>query len=336
MVGADPMESPLDGVADTVGPRATEAFSILGHETRLAILLVLWEAFEPWSDDTALPFAAVRKRTGMADGSQFNYHLQQLVGQFVRRTDAGYELRRAGHEVVQTVIAGTGIEDVSLAPTEVDRDCYRCGGPTLVVYEDEMLFWVCTECDGLKAGDDFPEGMLGGIEFDPAGVVDRSPGAMLNAAFTGGVMQFGLGGVCDACSGPMEGWLHVCEDHAQAGQCPNCGWQEAAVGRFRCPVCKRHHQQVPWYLVLDHPAVVGFYYDRGVPLQYEDGVEFQPRTESNLQAHHHQELVSMDPPRVRVTIHYGGDELLLTMDEALNVIEVTGPVRASERGRGAG
>jgi hypothetical protein len=137
----------------------------------------------------------------------------------------------------------------------------------------------------------------------------------------------------------MDGWLHLCEDHRAEGMCPNCGWQEAAIARFRCTVCKRHHQMVPWWLVIDHPAVVAFYYDRGVSLQYEDGVEFQPRIESNLQSRHDQELVSVDPPRVRVTIRFEGDELRLTVDEDLDVTDVTEvatPGSKRDGGPGAG
>jgi DNA-binding transcriptional ArsR family regulator len=323
MPNSKPSESPLEAAAGAAGPRATEAFAVLGHETRLAILLALWEAYEPFEAENSVSFATLRKRVGMRDGSQFNYHLKQLVGHFVRRTDDGYELRRAGREIVQTVIAGTGIEEVSLAPTEIDRDCYLCGAPTMVTYQDEVLFWICTECDGLFHRETFPEGTLGGMEFDPAGFADRSPGELLNAAWTGGTMQSGLGGLCDACSGPMESWLHVCDDHATEGVCPTCGWRDAAVGRFRCTACKRNHGMVPWYLVINHPAVVAFYYDHGVPLLYEGGVKYQPRIEMNLQAGHEQELVSRDPPRVRVTIQYEGDELQLTMDEEVNVIDVT-------------
>ena len=35
---------------------------------------------------------------------------------------------------------------------------------------------------------------------------------------------------------------------------------------------------------------------------------------------HEQELVSAEPPRVRVTVRYGGDELRLTIDESMNVL----------------
>lgn len=314
--------SPLETAAEAAGPKATEAFKQLASEKRLAILLTLWETYEPFEEDHAVPFSVLRKRVGMRDKGQFHYHLDRLEGHFVRRTDSGYELRRAGHEIVRTVIAGAGIEDVSLDLTEIDLNCYLCGAPTAVTYDDEMIFWVCTECDGLFDRDDVLRGTLAGMEFDPAGLIDRRPRESLNAAWNGGVMQSVLGGVCDACSGPIEGWLHLCEDHAAEGLCPNCGWRDAAVARFRCALCKRHHLMVPWWLVIDHPAVVAFYFNRGVPLQYEDGVNYQPRIESNLQAHLDQELVSADPPRVRVTLQYEGDELQLTLDEKLNVVDV--------------
>jgi len=41
------MGSPLDPVAGHDATHATEAFAALGDETRLAILLALWEACDP-------------------------------------------------------------------------------------------------------------------------------------------------------------------------------------------------------------------------------------------------------------------------------------------------
>jgi DNA-binding transcriptional ArsR family regulator len=320
---ANSTDSPLEAAAGAAGPRATEAFAILGNETRLAILLALWEAYEPWAAGTAVPFSELRRRVGMRDGSQFNYHLKQLVGHFVRKTDDGYELRRAGHQLVRTVIAGAGLEDAEFEPTEINRDCHLCGAPTAITYDDEWLFWICTECDGLFGNrDGHPEGCLAGAALDPAGFTDRRPEELLNAAWAGGELRSALEGVCDACSGPMDGSLHVCEDHASDGVCPTCERRDAVIARFRCAVCKQHHAMVPWWLVIHHPAVVAFYYDRGVPLQYEGDVSFQPRQELHLRPHHDQELVAADPPRVRVTIRHEGDELQLTLDEDLDVITV--------------
>ena len=92
MADASSIETPLGKVAGATGPRAVEAFSILGHETRLAILLALWEAYEPFAAENAVPFAELRRHVGMRDGSQFNYHLSRLVGHYVQKTETRYEL----------------------------------------------------------------------------------------------------------------------------------------------------------------------------------------------------------------------------------------------------
>lgn len=129
------------------------------------------------------------------------------------------------------------------------------------------------------------------------------------------------------CSGPIERWLSVCSDHASEGMCPSCGQRYDAMVRFRCPVCKAHSEVVPScsWLVMHHPAVVAFYHDRGIPVQYEspDGGSFQPRfREIDFGEAVEYELVSPDPPRVEVTFRHEGDELALTLDEEANVVDV--------------
>ncbi|MUV60221.1 hypothetical protein [Halobacterium sp. CBA1126] len=47
-------ESPLD--APAAGTQATEAFELLSDETRLAILVALWEHADPFGDDDAVRF----------------------------------------------------------------------------------------------------------------------------------------------------------------------------------------------------------------------------------------------------------------------------------------
>ncbi|WP_396610574.1 winged helix-turn-helix domain-containing protein [Haloferax sp. S1W] len=319
--------SPLEGVSDTVGPRATEAFATLGHETRLAILLILWDAFEPWSEENAMSFAELRKRAGLRDGSQFNYHLKQLVGHLVRKTEDGYELRRAGHQLVRTVIAGAGIEDPSFEATEVDENCRLCGAPTEVIYHDEELFQICTECDGFFGGPEssFPDGMLRGVKFDPAGVTNRNPEEVLDAAQIQDDWRLltAIEGVCDACSGPINGWLHVCEAHTADGVCPTCHRRSRVKARFQCAVCKQHGQMSPRWLTLFHPAVVAFLHERDIPLAYDpEGIKTRLSLHVDPPPQFSDELVDEDPPRVHVTVECEGDELRLTMDEELNIVDV--------------
>ncbi|MFB6198976.1 MAG: hypothetical protein ABEI52_12035, partial [Halobacteriaceae archaeon] len=58
-------DSPLGAV--TTGERATQAFELLSDETRLAILVALWEAFEPFDGGNSLRFSELRSRVPSTD-----------------------------------------------------------------------------------------------------------------------------------------------------------------------------------------------------------------------------------------------------------------------------
>lgn len=106
MVKSNTPESPLEATAGVAGPRASDAFELLANETRLAILLALWEAYEPFGTGGGLTFSELRDRVGMRDSGQFNYHLGKLEGEFVQSTDGGYKLRPAGEKITRAVIGG--------------------------------------------------------------------------------------------------------------------------------------------------------------------------------------------------------------------------------------
>jgi hypothetical protein len=72
-----------------------EVFTLIADENRLAIVRALAEA-PAEGDSTALSFPALRDRVGMRDSGQSNYHLENLVCQFVQETDEGYRLRFPG------------------------------------------------------------------------------------------------------------------------------------------------------------------------------------------------------------------------------------------------
>lgn len=322
----DPTVSPLEAAAGADTGRATDAFAALSNETRLAILLALWDAHDPAHPDEGVPFSVLRERVGVADSGQFNYHLERLVGQFVRRVDDGYVLRRAGQKLVRTVIAGAGIEEPTLEPTPVEIPCPYCGGQTAVHYEDEWLYHTCTECEGGFAGtDEQPDGYLTGTALDPAGFTDRSPEELWAAALSRGYqdMKAMLEGVCDECSGTVDLWLDVCEEHDATDVCETCGRTPVALVVLACTVCKNYHAASPRSLVMHHPAVVSFYWERGVKIGYSRGTVERLRQRERLAAENDQRVVSADPPRVEVTVRHGEDALRLTLDERAAVVDVT-------------
>jgi hypothetical protein len=326
MADADPADSPLAAASGAAGRHATDAFALLGDETRLAILLALWEAYDPAADDTVVSFSELFGQIDYDNAGNFSYHLDQLDGQFIRKRPdpEGYELTDTGLALVKTVIAGAGVADTTLDPAEIDRPCSLCGATTAVRYEDGILYQVCTDCDGITDEFDLLEGYLNAIPFHPAGLTDRSPDELLAAAEVAAYrhMQTMMEGICSACSGPVDAALAVCSDHESGGICENCGRAHAFWARFECRVCKDHHVTTPSVLSVFHPATVAFYYDHGVVPRWHARAFEGLRQVGAHEVDHEMVLVAEEPPRVEVTVGLEGDELALTFDETVAVVGV--------------
>lgn len=318
--------SPLEMAAGAAGSHATDAFELLSNETRLAVLLALWELHEPGEDDEAVSFSELHERVEYEDPGNFGYHLRQLEGQFIRKRpdEEGYELRDTGLDIVRSVIAGAGVQDTTLESTEIARSCHLCGGPTAVSYEDGVLYHICTECAGLVDRDDLPDGYLNSIPFDPAGLTGRSAEELLAAAEIAAYqhMRSMFQGFCSACSGPVDALLEICKEHASDGVCSTCGRAPAYMAHFRCRVCKDFHGTTPEVLSVFHPAVIAFLYDHGVAPRWHveefDGLSYVGSPEPEYEA----TLASQDPDRVAVTVSLGDDELRLMFDETVTICDV--------------
>ena len=309
-----------------------EVFEILGNEIRMGILRALWETYDPLSMDNAISFSSLHDAVAVSDSGQFNYHLDRLRGRYVERTDGGYELRPVGLKLVQSVIAGAGQEG-SFEPTAIDVECPRCGGGTELTYDGGRVYHACTECGGHFESDEYPEGTLWGKSFSPAGVAHRDPEALFaTLTFLDWPISARLtGNVCPRCSGVLEQSLAVCQDHnsLEDGPCPDCGYSEAIRAHWVCDVCKHHATGSVSGVVKNHPAVVAFLYDHDVDFGYpystnsfETVLENEPTKRAIT---YEQELVSTDPLCVSVRVAYEGDELALSIDGDLNVLEAGRP-----------
>ena len=337
-------ESPLEAAAGAAGPHVADAFELLSDEVRLAILLALWEAYDPGTENSAVSFSRLFDRVGMHDSGNFSYHLDRLVGHFVEATDDGYRLRNAGLTIVRAVIAGSGLETRRLPSTEIPRSCYHCGSPVELRYEDERLYQICTECEGNlgpESTERAPEGTLVVYDdFNPAGLAHRTP----EEVFVAGTIEYLqtvkllIRGVCPECSGSIRESLRICDSHdAPAGElCPECGtsirggWNEARVS-YVCSVCKHSASYPAWVAIFDHPAVVAFYHECGFDMSYGlDDPEVCGRLFDRLRKE--QTLVSSDPVRIRVTVTCDGAELYLTLDGDLAVVDVARDGGETDRG----
>jgi DNA-binding transcriptional ArsR family regulator len=326
MAKAGPTESPLESASDAVDPHATEAFALLGDETRLAILLALWEEYDPHADENAVSFSRISDRLDYDDPGNLRYHIEQLRGRFLRQRAAGegYELRESGMKLVRTVIAGAGVEEPTMEPTEIDQPCLLCGARTAISYRDGCLFWSCTECEGPTPEATDVDGFLSATPFDAAGLAGRTPREIRLASIATArkKKQIMFDGFCPDCSGTVERWLDVCSGHDSNGICESCGKRYAVWARSECQVCKRHDISSPKTLALFQPAVISFYDDHGVSIRVQaDDFESARRVFDHMHDHD-MELLSTDPPEVAVTVSMDDDELRLTFDETVSVLDV--------------
>lgn len=315
---------PLDVTPGEAGSHATEAFSLLGNETRLAILLALWEKYDPHVTDNTVSFSEIYALVDYDDPGSFRYHLRQLDGQFIRHTeDEGYELRVPGRRFIQAVIAGAGVQDATLEPTVIDQPCPFCEAPTAIQYREGLLIHSCTDCEGVTTEAAVP-GFLSAVPLDPAGLTNRTP-AQIRAASRVAAWrqtQFMFDGLCPACSSPVQRWLDYCPDHDSDGICGQCGSKYAVVARFECQVCKNHNVSSPKALALFHPAVIAFYETRGVRTRFRADDFESVRRVFGLMKSHTVEVIADDPLRVAVVVNRDTDEIRLTFDEAASVIDV--------------
>ena len=303
-----------------------EAYALLGNETRLAILLAIWEAQVPLAEDNAVSFSWVFERAPIDDRGNFSYHLDQLEGRFITQHEerGGYELLIPGLKLVRTIVAGTGVQEATVEPTPVDQPCPLCGGATLISYRQGVVFLECTACAGLAPGKAEIDGVLNAVYVEPAGVAERTPEELHTAsvAATLAKARSFFDGVCPTCSGPVDSWLEVCADHEADGGCAECGLREPAVARSLCRVCKDFGGGTLKRFALFHPAVVSFYDDHGVSTRVTADDHEAARRVYRLIYDHTVEPLSVEPPRAAVTVELDGEAVRLTIDETVAVVDV--------------
>ncbi|WP_267643675.1 winged helix-turn-helix domain-containing protein [Haloarchaeobius amylolyticus] len=267
------------------------AFWLLSDETRVAILRALWE-----TGDRPVSFSDLRERVGNPNSGQFNYHLGKLREHFVAKGEDGYELTQAGREVVRAVLAGTLTEQPQVDRAEIDGHCVECGG-TLVVRYDEYGIVECSACGETVMWNEFP----------PAGLSGRSPGAVAAAfdEWTRSRFHLAMDGICPNCAGEMS---MTVEGDPDAG---------GVSSHHRCGNCKYEARAPLFGHVVRHPAVVSFYYDRGID------VADLPYWELQALAREFDETVSTeDGWTATVTIEADDESLRLTLDDSLAVTTV--------------
>lgn len=300
----------------TVSP--DQAFSLLGDETRVRILQALGRA------DGPLTFTALRNEVGLRQGGLFNYHLEKLLGHFVEKTEAGYELRYAGRAVVEGIYSGVFTDDPPVERIEIAYPCRYCEAPIEVELRPGFIDSYCTECDGVFDGDeatgraDRDRGRLGGHSIPPAGL-DRPAEEAWRASQVWAsteIMRM-ANGICPRCSAPVDHELDVCAGHDPGeSRCDACGNRYGATYRADCRNCIFTKRGPVGNLFFGDADLLAFALAHGWN-------PVDPATRWKPGWTYAEEVLSVDPFEAHFTYTMDGDEIVLAVDSDLQVETVS-------------
>ncbi|MFC6993577.1 winged helix-turn-helix domain-containing protein [Haladaptatus sp. GCM10025707] len=291
----------------------TEAFKIIGNETRLAILQELLAA-----KNRPLTFTELRKRVGMRDGSQFNYHLGKLVPNFAERTAEGFHINQAGAQVVRAITAGSFTDNPTIPPFPVDGTCVACGGGLSARYEEELALVNCVDCNLLHYLS----------VFSPGGLVGRTPAEVLAASDRRIRASYflSMSGVCPGCTGTNRRTVLGPTDplpadilHVKIPETMDAIHGPGVV--YECEHCDVWYYLTMGETLLFEPAVVEFFRDHGRDLFAEPLWTLPWCVPAS--SREYATIVTTDPLRVTVRILLDDETLAVTIDEKLQVEDTT-------------
>jgi hypothetical protein len=277
-----------------------EAFAALSDETRVDILRALWEA-----DDQRATFSELREAVGVADSGGFNYHLDKLVGRFVRKTDDGYELTLAGLHVNGAIHAGAYTMDGELDPIELDDSCPFCGGTRTFRYEGEKVTIDCSDC-AFTLGSPVPPGVFADY--------DRETAPAVASRYFRTIVGQLSNGFCWYCDGPVT--LTVRSLSEISAEEPPGELADLPFANFECERCETVVTSDLGSTMVDHPAVGGFYFEYGVDIRERPFHTFSALDPDRS------DIRDRDPFRASVTFTVDGESLTLVVDEGCEVVDV--------------
>lgn len=277
----------------TDGGSAPTGFEPLSHPCRLRILAALGEQLRERPSEPSVGFSDLRRRVGMRDSGNFNYHLDRLAGRFVREADGGYRLTVLGLRIVAAVVSGRYDGGEPMGPRPLGDDCPVCGEELAVRYEGGLLRVSCA--DGHEFTNSLPRESVEGRDIDR--VVD------VFVQRTRRDMELASAGVCPMCDGSLDWSVGPPFDddfpHFST-RCTRCG------ALFDLPVL------VP---LLAEPEVIAFYHERGIDVRRRAPWASMFYRDVRVEAR-------ADPVRVTVVVDVRGDALTGTIDDSLTVRDV--------------
>lgn len=281
-------------------PDESDAFALVGNEIRAKIIHSLGAFDAEHGTERVLSFSQLQEQTDVSViSSQFNYHLQKLVGHYIENVNGGYRLRPEGKTLYRTIRAGTFAKRDALPQRELDQDCYYCDEPLTLAYDNGMFTIQCHNC-----------GVLYDLIMAPPAAIHTTERLESRVTrYNYHLRQAFAHGVCPSCVNSLGTTLLSpaetdFEDVVQ---------RDLYVYRD-CTYCGNHSYLSVGTMFLHHPAVIGFCYERGLD------ITSTPRWELAFAAtDRHLEITATDPYELVLSIPVTDDTLELTIDQDLQI-----------------
>lgn len=286
-----------DETADRLGP-----FALIGDETRARIVETLGEARLERGVRPTLSFSDLRSRADLdVPSSQFNYHLQHLLGTFVEKTEAGYRMRVEGRVVYHALRAGTFARAGADAARRLAMACHYCEGDVEAVFDDGVASVRCRACEHCYE--------IMGVP--PVVVADETDAVERFAAYSRQKQFAFAGGHCSTCGNAVE------TEFRRSPDLPFDEHDRGEVSVYRpCDHCGDQLFLSVGEVLLYDPGVVSFCHERGLDVLNTPHWEIPfAATDETVS------VLDTDPWRLSLRIPLAGDELELVVDERLAVVE---------------
>lgn len=286
---------------------AADIFQLLADDTRVDILRAVavaqYEQGQIGAGTAELTFSEIYDHVDVENTSKLSYHLGELTGTYLRKSDGGYSLSHAGERIVRFILSGNYEQPESFGPESVDGVCIFCGEEALEASLSHQFFRIdCTAC----------EKQVTGQPITPAQAKTRDSDALIRSVKLRSAEDARQirRGMCPECGAHLS---------ADVGEVPESPLPDADsfVVTSTCKECLREYNSPLTYSVVYHPASIAFHWNRGVDVTMRGLWEFH---ESVYGGQWTSRQISSDPDEYEVVLRHEEDAIRLYLDSTATVV----------------
>ena len=284
----------------------TDIFRLLADDTRVDILraaaVAQYELEQVGSGAAALAFSEIYDYVEVENTSKLSYHLGELTGTYLRKSDDGYSLTHAGERIVRFILSGNYQQPDSFEPKPVEGVCVFCGEEALEATLSHQFFRI--DCSACKKP-------VTGQPITPAQVETHDDEALIQSIKrqSAEVSKQLRSGMCPECG------AHLSTDVIDVSGNPLPDADSFLVVST-CEKCLREYNSPLTYSVVHHPASIAFHWDRGVDVSSRGIWEFN---EHLYEGDWTSERIESNPDEYEVVLRHENDAVRLRLDSTARV-----------------